>query len=296
MTATTATKRFVNLGRARTTLPGPAGHPVIVHPFEESLNRRTYRADAVYVLEGDFWGRYATGVHSQLNRFPRPSQYGRESFPTLAALLEDGTRVDLASATLDASGGAQHVQASPGKRRLTGDVITPEGMIRRTLPDGTVTLVDDTPENRHLLHSEVAGVETTRNPEIRGGIETWLKEMHVSSYQEFSDLPDEVLLKIPGVSAANLPAIRENVGRVLREAEGLERPDETPVAATSTTAMARVTDDPLGGALDADDAPPKKVTKKKAAKKATKKVTKKKAKRKAKKKAKKKSTRRKASD
>lgn len=300
MTVITPSKRFVNLGTARTMLPGPDGHPVCVHPFAESLNPRTCRADATYVLEGEFWSRYATGVHSQLRPFPRPSQYGLVSFPAMAARREDGSFVDLDGDLLDGASGGQHVQASPGKRRLAGDVITPEGKIRKTMPNGEIVLLDDTPENRNMVHSETAGLETERNPTIKGGIEKWLADMNITSFREFAALSDAVLLKIPGVTAHNLSAIRANIGDVFRRMDDMEQPDETPVGESADSAAVRTTDDPLGGVLDDDyddeeeEPTPKRKAKKKAKKKVAKKTTAKKATKK--KAAKKKTTRRKASD
>lgn len=294
MTTTTATKRYVNLGKCRTMLPGPDGQSVTVHPFEESLNPQTIRADANYVLEGDFWARYATGSYSQLCRFPRPSQYGRTSFPSLFVLREDGSRVELDSVDVDDQDDGQHVSAGRGVPRIAADVVTAEGMLRSTLPSGEVVLLEDTPENRNMAHSEV-GVVNERNPEIREGIMQWLTDMHVETFSEFSSLSDDVLLKIPGVSSHNLPAIRENIGSVLRKMEELEHPEETPVGETAASATVRTTDDPLGGGFDDEPkSPVKKKAKKKAAKKKAKKKT---AKKKVTKKAtKKKATRRKASD
>jgi hypothetical protein len=237
----TAILRFVNLSKGRTTVPGPRGQTVIIEPFEDSLDPRTRKADAVYVVEGAFWRKYVTpdGVGSQLAPFPRPASYGRESFPEdLVALRDDGEFVDAASGEVSHGGGDAAVQASPPVRRVAGDVITPRGLIRRTNPlTGVEELVPDIPENRNMRHSlDTDEAVNVKNPEIKDGIVAWMERMGIDSAVKLAALDDNTMLKIPGVTGNSLPQLRQNLMRYFRELEGRSEVVPTPVGESARTA------------------------------------------------------------
>jgi hypothetical protein len=214
MTAT-ATKRFVNLGKSRTQLVGPNGERLIVMPFAESLHPNTHKADALYVLEGEWWTRYVSAA-GPLFPFPVPAAFGVESFPALVALRDDGERVELDGDPIRATAPGVAVAARMGTYRIAADVLTPDGKIKRTLPDGTIELLEDTPENRTQFAD--ADPVNVKNQEIKDGIVAWLERMHVSTLEDFEGLSDEVMLKIPGVTSQSLPHIRANVRKMFGEA------------------------------------------------------------------------------
>jgi len=213
MTSPTA-KRFVNLGKSRTQILDPNGTRIIVMPFSESLHANTHKADALYVLEGDYWGRYVSQA-GPLFPFPIPAAFGLTAFPALRALGIDGEFVELEGVPLRVQSGGQAVAARMGTYRIAADVLTPDGHIKRTLPDGSIELLEDTAANRTKFAD--ADPVNTKNPQIKDGILSWLERMHVTSAADFSALSDEVMLKIPGVTPHSLPHIRANVHKMLEE-------------------------------------------------------------------------------
>jgi hypothetical protein len=266
MPSSTVAERYVNLGKTRTVIQGPDGQTIVVLPFDDVFHEFAHKRNGTYVLEGEFWRRYVSTA-GPLHPFPRPEQFGRTSFPPLVARHASGVLVDVETGAAVSSPDSLAALAASGKIRLAGDVLTPEGKIRRTLPNGEIELVDDTPENRTRL-SEESGVVNERNPQIRDGITAWLERMHVSTAEEFAALSDDVLLKIPGVSHEALPHIRANMTEYLRAKERLAAVIPTPPGETAATAT-RSIDDLFDDSADAVDAPvPKK--KKAAKKKATK--------------------------
>jgi len=211
---TTATKRFVNLGKSRTQIVGPEGERLIVMPFSESLHPATFKQDAIYVLEGEWWGRYVSQA-GPLFPFPIPAAFGIEEFPALRARREDGVLVELGGVPLVTTPPGLAVAARMGTYRIAADVLTPDGKIKRQLPDGSIELLEDTPENRTQFAD--ADPVNVKNPQIRDGILAWLERMHVNTLADFIALNDTVLLKIPGITPHSLPHIRENVKKLFED-------------------------------------------------------------------------------
>jgi len=250
---TTATQRFVNLGKARTTMPNPEGQDITVHPFEECLNPRTRRPDAVYVVEGEFWERYAGGHGAALATFPRPASYGVAAFPEdLAALRADGSMVDSAGNAVDTDAGAIAVQAGATKKRIAGDVITPEGKIRRTNPlTGVEELVEDTEANRNMQHSRTLDEDrveliNVKHQEIQGGIMAWMERMGIESAEQLADMSDDTLATIPGVELVMVKQLRENLTHHFQGLAERVPAENTPVGAVAATAS-------VSAVLPADD-------------------------------------------
>ena len=245
MTAT-ATKRFVNLGKSRTHILGPKGERLTVMPFSESLHPNTYKDSALYILEGEFWGKYVSAA-GPLFPFPIPAAFGREAFPALRALCDDGSTVELEGEPVRATPPGIAVAARAGTYRIAADVLTPDGKIKRTMPDGTIKLLEDTPENRtQFADAEQVNV---KNPEIKDGIVAWLERMHVNTLEDFNGLSDDVMLKIPGVTPQSLPHIRENVRKLFKE---------TPKATTIEEVLSGGEGEDYDPAFDhdAEDRPP----------------------------------------
>jgi len=211
---TTATQRFVNLGKSRTQIVGPEGERLIVMPFSESLHPSTFKKDALYVLEGEFWGRYVSQA-GPLFPFPIPAAFGIEEFPALRARREDGVLVELGGVPLVSQAPGVAVAARMGVYRIAADVLTADGKIKRTLPNGTIELLDDTPENRTRFAD--ADPVNVKNPQIKDGIVAWLERMHITTLDEFIALNDTVMLKIPGITPQSLPHIRENMKTLFAE-------------------------------------------------------------------------------
>lgn len=236
---TTATKRFVNLGKSRTQIIGPEGERLIVMPFSESLHPNTHKDDALYVLEGEWWTRYVSAA-GPLFPFPVPAALGVESFPRLRARCTDGSTVELEGVPIRAPSPGVAVAGRVGTYRIAADVLTRDGKIKRTLPDGTIELIEDTPENRTRIDGESIN---EKNPEIKDGIVAWLERMHVSTLADFNSLSDDVMLKIPGVTAQSLPHIRANIRKLF---------DDVP--ATTTLEEVLSGEDPEGydPSFDAD--------------------------------------------
>lgn len=220
-----ARPRFVNLNKTRTYVPGPDGQQVIVMPFEDTLNDHTRRPDAVYVVEGEWWRQFVGGS-GPLFPFPAPREYGLDAFPTLVGKNYRISAVPLPTdGAADASGSSVAAVARMGRPRLAGDVITPDGKIRKVdTATGQEILVDDTPENRHLVHSEIArsqgaAISTPsedRNAPLRRSIIDELERLGIDSHVQFAALPDETLLRIPGINSQNLPILRKNTEDLLK--------------------------------------------------------------------------------
>jgi len=238
-----AQPRFVNLNPSRTYVTGPDGQQVIVAPFDDFLHERQRKADAIYVLEGEWWGRYV-GDKGPLFPFPAPREYGVAAFPPVSGAQrrvcavpgEGGDR----HSSVGGDGGAIRAQARMGRYRAAGDVLTPGGKIRATDPlTGKDVLLDDTPENRHAVHSRVAAergggpVEPENedpNAPLKRSIIDTLEDMGVESHRQFAELSDETLLRIPGVNAHNLPHLRRNIGDLLKRLDAQARVEFEKVA------------------------------------------------------------------
>lgn len=218
---TTTTQRFVNLGKSRTQIIGPAGERILVMPFAESLHPNTYKEDATYVLEGEFWGRYVSQA-GPLFPFPTPAAFGVESFPALHARNEEGELVELGGVPLPVTAPGHAVAARLGTYRIAADILTQDGKIKRELPDGTIELLEDTPENRTQIDGERVNV---KNPEVTDGIAKWLERMHVDTVEKFNALSDDVMLKIPGITPQSLPHIRANMRKVYEDTLASEAAD-----------------------------------------------------------------------
>lgn len=214
---TTATQRFVNLGKSRTQIVSPEGERLIVMPFSESLHPSTFKQDAIYVLEGEWWGRYVSQA-GPLFPFPIPAAFGVEAFPALRARREDGGSVELGGVPLVTQAPVLAVAARMGIYRIAADVLTPDGKIKRTLPDGTIELLEDTPENR--THFADADPVNVKHPQIKDGILAWLERMHITTHAAFVALSDTVMLKIPGITPHSLPHIRANMKKLFEESPG----------------------------------------------------------------------------
>lgn len=210
--STTTTQRFVNLGKSRTQITGPKGEHILVMPFSESLSPNTYKEAATYILEGEFWGRYVSQA-GPLFPFPIPAAFGIPTFPALHARNEAGDRVELGGVPHHVQSPGHAVVARLGTYRIAADILTSDGKIKRELPDGTVELLDDTPENRTSFDADPINV---KNPEVRDGIAKWLERMHVDTVEKFNALSDGVLLKIPGITPHSLPHIRKNMQTVFQ--------------------------------------------------------------------------------
>lgn len=219
---TTTTQRFVNLGKSRTQIIGPKGERLLVMPFSDSLNSATVKKDALYVLEGEFWGRYVSQA-GPLFPFPVPSAFGIESFPSLSARREDGSVVELGGVPLHVASAGHAVVARMGTYRIAADILTPDGKIKRELPDGTIELLEDIPENRTQVDGDRVNV---KNPEVTDGIVKWLERMHVDTVEKFNALSDEVMLKIPGITAHSLPHIRANMRGVYEDTLAAEAAED----------------------------------------------------------------------
>ena len=101
-----------------------------------------------------------------------------------------------------------------GTYRIAADILTPDGRIKRELPDGTIELLEDIPENRTRADGDRVNV---KNPEVTDGIVKWLERMHIETIEQFNALSDEVMLKIPGITAHSLPHVRANMRMVYKD-------------------------------------------------------------------------------
>lgn len=220
-------ERFVNLQNSKTTLPGPGNNPVIVHPFKDSLDPRTAKAGVVYVVEGDYWKRFApAGGGGVLSPFPRPAEFGLTDFPPF-----DGRYLAGDAAVSNAEGGAGgsdphsgiRAVAALGKVRAKGDVIR-DGKLVVDQPDGTQKLEPLPPHDPHQVRKS-----------LKKGIHDYLADLGVETHQDFLNLSDDVLLKIPGVTQAGLAGIRENIGRFLQDQEARARTSDEPPRKTKAS-------------------------------------------------------------
>lgn len=232
---TTATRRFVNLNKTRTYIPGPDGQQVIVMPFEDSLSEHTRKSEATYVVEGDWWAQFV-GAAGPLFPFPSPRAYGLETFPDLPASCRRSDETGPARVRADAQGADVAVAASLGRRRATGDVLTPDGRIRTRDPiTGEERLLPDTPENRNMVHSDFRTGRATALRDSNSFRQSFLDEMErlgIMSHKQFLELPDATMLQIPGVTEQNLPFLRKNIGDYLARLETADDESEAapPVA------------------------------------------------------------------
>lgn len=224
-------KRFVNLNKAPTYIQDQKGGTFMVRPFQETLLDTTRRSDAVYVLEGAFWEKYAqSGKAGPLHPFPTPAAFGRETLPPVQVHRLDGSEGDGRTRTDGTSMDTIAVAAVPGKFRAAGDVLTPEGKIRRKNPTtGLDEEVEDTPENRNVLKPlNEPGVHEP-GTQLKRSVIDYLEEMKIGSVEQFDALTDEQLLAIPGMNALALPRLRENIrGLLLKQVEGSTKGKASP--------------------------------------------------------------------
>lgn len=231
-----ALQRYVNLGKVSVYVQNPSGQTVIVHPFRESLDDRSRRADAIYVVEGEFWARYMSQA-GPLHRFPLPKSFGRETFPALPVHHLDGRPDDGAILTDGAARPQVAAVATPGRFRAAGDVITPQGKIRRRNPiTGEDEEVDDIPANRNVLPPVNLPGQTP--PQLRVSIVDFMESRGIDTLEKFDALTDKDLLSIPGMHAHAIPRLRENVREFMRkqaEAADPAREARMSVGATDGT-------------------------------------------------------------
>lgn len=117
------------------------------------------------------------------------------------------------------------VQAVPGRFRAAGDVLTPEGKIRRRNPiTGEDEEVEDTLANRNVLKPVNEPGQGT--PQLRESIIDYLEQKGIETLAQFDALTNEQLLKIPGMNPLAVPRVRENMRQLFAAIEEKRRKDE----------------------------------------------------------------------
>ena len=229
-----ALQRYVNLNKVAVSIQNPKGQSIMVSPFRESLDDRSRRTDAIYVVEGEFWQRYMNGTPtSALQRFPLPAAFGRESFPPLPVHHLDGREVDGQMLTSGAERAQVAAVASLGRYRAAGDVLTPAGKIRRTNPlTGLDEEIEDTPANRNVLPPLNAPGPSP--DQLRVSVIDYMTEKNITTAEQLDALSDEALLKIPGLHPHAVPRLRENLRQFLQQQSQAKVP-ATPVTKTTVT-------------------------------------------------------------
>lgn len=219
-----ALQRYVNLGKVPVYVQNPNGQTVIVHPFREAIDERSRRADAIYVVEGDFWARYMSQA-GPLHRFPLPKSFGRETFPALPVHHLDGRPDDGAILTDGTARPQVAAVAAPGRFRVAGDVITPAGKIRRRNPiTGEDEEVDDIPANRNVLPP--TNPPGPVPPQLRVSIVEFMEQRGITTVERFDALTDEEMLAIPGMHPHALPRLRANIRDFLSKQAEAAKPSD----------------------------------------------------------------------